>query len=67
MMLNQPPLGGCVLKLCGYDDIQSLGPAAFRRLCVETRLRWGRSGRHRPAAFRRLCVETFVKKLGMRL
>ena len=34
---NQPPSGGCVLKLFAVvvaDDFS--GPAAFRRLCVET-------------------------------
>ena len=35
---DQPPSGGCVLKLVtnGYN-VEILGPAAFRRLCVETR------------------------------
>ena len=32
----QPPLGGCVLKLCRFDDFMGYLPAAFRRLCVET-------------------------------
>ena len=33
----QPPLGGCVLKLYGQAYIGGQnGPAAFRRLCVET-------------------------------
>ena len=33
-------------------------PAAFRRLCVETKSTIGRSDFVDPAAFRRLCVET---------
>ena len=37
-MLCQPPLGGCVLKLSwSTDDPAALCPAAFRRLCVETK------------------------------
>ena len=39
--LDQPPSGGCVLKLKGHDLLDvGLGytPAAFRRLCVETML-----------------------------
>ena len=33
----QPPLGGCVLKLFAFGDVRHVaGPAAFRRLCVET-------------------------------
>ena len=35
----QPPLGGCVLKPQNDQDIGTLKPpAAFRRLCVETKL-----------------------------
>ena len=34
------------------------GPAAFRRLCVETAVLVERYSPHQPAAFRRLCVET---------
>ena len=33
-------------------------PAAFRRLCVETRNTLVGGGQEGPAAFRRLCVET---------
>ena len=33
-------------------------PAAFRRLCVETRFQTARISAQIPAAFRRLCVET---------
>ena len=34
---NQPPSGGCVLKLClSYIAEMKLRPAAFGRLCVET-------------------------------
>ena len=40
-MLNdtqiQPPLGGCVLKQVIQTTLtKATGPAAFRRLCVET-------------------------------
>ena len=35
-------------------------PAAFRRLCVETRFASSTSWFQVPAAFRRLCVETIV-------
>ena len=35
--MNQPPLGGCVLKRWNLDNIPRYQPpAAFRRLCVET-------------------------------
>ena len=33
-------------------------PAAFGRLCVETRCADGAAEQHGPAAFGRLCVET---------
>ena len=34
---GQPPSGGCVLKLDGFDGvIFEADPAAFGRLCVET-------------------------------
>ena len=37
---HQPPLGGCVLKQGEYTPEQAKAdPAAFRRLCVETRPR----------------------------
>ena len=37
VLLNQPPLGGCVLKQGIWSDNHGLIlPAAFRRLCVET-------------------------------
>ena len=36
-------------------------PAAFRRLCVETKLIGEIAQMIRPAAFRRLCVETAVR------
>ena len=36
------------------------GPAAFRRLCVETLSAQYSAIISRPAAFRRLCVETFL-------
>ena len=55
----QPPSGGCVLKLlkCTLSNTTK-PPAAFGRLCVETKSRkdcwWYAS----PAAFGRLCVET---------
>mgnify|MGYP001641201058 CR=1 FL=1 len=56
---DQPPSGGCVLKL--DDDIRILhqvDPAAFRRLCVETATKSKPVTDFVPAAFRRLCVET---------
>ena len=56
---NQPPLGGCVLKLITLNTFNHFGsPAAFRRLCVETRNSPKNNAFARPAAFRRLCVET---------
>ena len=38
-MLNQPPSGGCVLKppMTAFPPPPFQEPAAFRRLCVETR------------------------------
>ena len=34
---SQPPSGGCVLKrFCRQGQRGTVGPAAFRRLCVET-------------------------------
>ena len=63
-LVNQPPSGGCVLKhsvihrRCFWPI-----PAAFRRLCVETRLKLNRRNPYGvPAAFRRLCVETTSHK-----
>ena len=57
--LYQPPSGGCVLKRSLNDGILiGTGPAAFRRLCVETALYFFGSCKMPPAAFRRLCVET---------
>ena len=42
-MFAQPPSGGCVLKPdCDPMEYQKLGPAAFRRLCVETNVFTGR-------------------------
>ena len=55
----QPPSGGCVLKLFILVTlVKHFGPAAFRRLCVETALYCPCFPIRRPAAFRRLCVET---------
>ena len=60
--MSQPPSGGCVLKRdCNWLRCQSLTPAAFRRLCVETAMGKRSRRRRRPAAFRRLCVETLTK------
>ena len=57
--MAQPPLGGCVLKLtCAWFVYGALKPAAFRRLCVETKYPSVSRQRTAPAAFRRLCVET---------
>ena len=65
--INQPPSGGCVLKLCLTRKATSRDcPAAFRRLCVETKSPIGLFTVSAPAAFRRLCVETcafFLLKL----
>ena len=37
---TQPPSGGCVLKLAEKPESKPIyNPAAFRRLCVETRIR----------------------------
>ena len=40
------------------------GPAAFRRLCVETFQNQSQQLRLIPAAFRRLCVETIITYVG---
>ena len=57
---NQPPSGGCVLKLYIYPLIFFvLDPAAFGRLCVETEVAAAQGiSKEQPAAFGRLCVET---------
>ena len=56
---NQPPLGGCVLKLQQKRKQAAISePAAFRRLCVETHYVNIINFFLFPAAFRRLCVET---------
>ena len=55
----QPPSGGCVLKLSGWISAsRCVVAAAFRRLCVETRLPEILQQPEGAAAFRRLCVET---------
>ena len=42
---SQPPSGGCVLKRGGRQTgLLNFDPAAFRRLCVETRRRTILSG-----------------------
>ena len=41
-----------------YFDRLFCKPAAFRRLCVETKPALTASSKSKPAAFRRLCVET---------
>ena len=57
----QPPSGGCVLKpRSSRTRRQGRQPAAFRRLCVETRWPNHLSTGLTPAAFRRLCVETIM-------
>ena len=56
---SQPPSGGCVLKHGNIEHfLQTHGPAAFRRLCVETPTETTALPPSSPAAFRRLCVET---------
>ena len=47
-----------------HDD--DLCPAAFGRLCVETKGAIDRSGANIPAAFGRLCVETDIIELQRR-
>ena len=59
---RQPPSGGCVLKPVYQGGIRKdAPPAAFRRLCVETRQMAVGSVLADPAAFRRLCVETLIE------
>ena len=64
----QPPLGGCVLKPNRARRERFIKiPAAFRRLCVETKIAPKKYGdKQEPAAFRRLCVETTDKSLNRR-
>ena len=58
-LLNQPPSGGCVLKLENIGAAAEwLRPAAFGRLCVETAVFKAELSGRTPAAFGRLCVET---------
>ena len=46
------------MKPCRNNPVNTVGPAAFRRLCVET-TQWLADGAgEKSAAFRRLCVET---------
>ncbi len=60
---NQPPSGGCVLKLIlMLRYLMTYFPAAFGRLCVETNLLQCRQCLRLPAAFGRLCVETLLDK-----
>ena len=48
-----------MLKLViGFYPYRAIGPAAFRRLCVETAVKRSSISTTIPAAFRRLCVET---------
>ena len=60
MLVDQPPSGGCVLKLIQNAVAAAIAPpAAFGRLCVETYNTHGRPPTAGvPAAFGRLCVET---------
>ena len=49
----QPPSGGCVLKLdMVMRTDQIADPAAFGRLCVETRRKSGDAGFGRPSRLR---------------
>ena len=58
---DQPPSGGCVLKLPHGGRIEGFaGSAAFGRLRVETRWKTAKPCRTRSAAFGRLRVETFL-------
>ena len=56
----QPPSGGCVLKpqISSTPWLRKARPAAFGRLCVETRQAAPAAPVDDPAAFGRLCVET---------
>ena len=56
---EQPPSGGCVLKLLNgnYWKVESKA-AAFGRLCVETNVLTKQDYLNLAAAFGRLCVET---------
>ena len=57
--VDQPPSGGCVLKLRIFHPLQLLHQsAAFGRLCVETDLGGYGDVLELSAAFGRLCVET---------
>ena len=56
---EQPPSGGCVLKLDGLSNgIEEEIAAAFGRLCVETLITVATLHPIIAAAFGRLCVET---------
>ena len=56
---EQPPSGGCVLKLWEYYiKFKNFYAAAFGRLCVETTLAHCDFFVTKAAAFGRLCVET---------
>ena len=58
---NQPPSGGCVLKQSNHGaGSDSIHPAAFGRLCVETNKFVSVIAWSNPAAFGRLCVETSI-------
>ena len=60
-MLDQPPSGGCVLKLLQHHLFRRTSrPAAFGRLCVETIGDVPDEEFEEPAAFGRLCVETSI-------
>ena len=64
VVLDQPPSGGCVLKHRRFNSkYLFVGPAAFRRLCVETGCVAAANPVNVPAAFRRLCVETKVTRI----
>ena len=55
----QPPSGGCVLKhRARRQPPENQQPAAFGRLCVETKMMDYYFYLGLPAAFGRLCVET---------
>ena len=63
---NQPPSGGCVLKLTVFGCLHFvMNPAAFGRLCVETQSKGIIMVDAQPAAFGRLCVETIQGKGGI--
>ena len=58
-MCQQPPSGGCVLKLLNHrKQVKSDGAATFGWLCVETAIHCMLACSRSAATFGWLCVET---------